>query len=89
MALAVLAFFLLPFGGRARIFLGRGPRQLLVLILLLAGLVSGGIGCSNNTTISNTGTPLGEVTLKVTAMPYTDNVVPSQTLYFTVNVTAK
>lgn len=89
--LAALFFFLLPFGRRARTFLHRGPRRFLVLLVLLAGLAGAGIGCTSTTVTSSssTGTPLGVATLKVTATAYVNNVVTSQNLYFTVNVTAK
>ena len=49
-ALALLAFFLLPFGRRARIFAGRSTRRFLVLLLLLAGLGGAGIGCNSIST---------------------------------------
>jgi len=87
-ALAGLVFFLLPFGRRARIFLRKGPRQFLVLLMLLAGLVGAAIGCSSTVALAPYGTPLGVSTLKVTATAYVDNVVTSQSIYFTVNVTA-
>jgi hypothetical protein len=85
--LAGVIFFLLPFGRRARIFLRQGPRRLLVLLMLLAGLVGTGIGCSSpSTTVTDIGTPLGVATLQVTATAYVDNAVVAQTLNFTVNV---
>jgi hypothetical protein len=88
-ALALLAFFLLPFGRRARIFTGRSTRRFLVLLLLLVGLGGVGIGCnsvSTNTPLSSVGTPLGVATLKITASAYVDNTVVSQSQYLTVNV---
>jgi hypothetical protein len=86
-ALALLAFFLLPFGRRARIFTGRSTRRFLVLILLLAGLGGAGIGCNNlSTPLSSVGTPLGVATLKITASAYVNNTVVSQSQYLTVNV---
>jgi len=87
-ALAALVFFLLPFGRRARIFLRQGPRQFLVLLMLLAGLVGAAVGCTSTVALAPYGTPLGVSTLKVTATAYVDNVVTSQSVYFTVNVTA-
>ena len=67
-ALALLAFFLLPFGRRARIFTGRSTRRFLVLLLLLVGLGGAGIGCNSvSTPLSSQGTPLGVATLTITA----------------------
>jgi subtilase family serine protease len=86
-ALALLAFFLLPFGRRARIFAGRSTRRFLVLILLLAGLGGAGIGCNSVSTPLNAhGTPLGVATLTITASAYVDNTVVSRSVYLTVNV---
>jgi hypothetical protein len=88
-ALALLVFFLLPFGRRARIFTGRSTRRFLVLLLLLVGLGGAGIGCnsvSTNTPLSSFGTPLGVATLKITASAYVNNTVVSQSQYLTVNV---
>ncbi|MDR3754889.1 MAG: protease pro-enzyme activation domain-containing protein [Terracidiphilus sp.] len=85
--LAGALFFLLPFGRRARFFLGQVPRRLIVLLLLLAGLAATGIGCSSpSTTVTDIGTPLGVATLQVTATAYVNNAVVAQTLNFTVNV---
>jgi hypothetical protein len=85
--LAGVLFFLLPFGRRARVFLGRGSRRFIVLLMLLAGLASTGIGCSSpSTTVTDIGTPLGVATLQVTATAYFNNAVVAQTLNFTVNV---
>jgi hypothetical protein len=87
-ALAALAFFLLPLGRRARIFSRRRARRFLVLLILLAGLGSAGVGCgSGNTQLASFGTPLGVATLTVTASENVDNTVVSQSVYFTVNVT--
>jgi hypothetical protein len=87
-ALALLAFFLLPFGRRARIFAGRSTRRFLVLLLLLVGLGGAGIGCNSvsSTPLSSQGTPLGVATLTITASAYVDNTVVSQSVYLTVNV---
>jgi hypothetical protein len=85
-ALALLCFFLLPFGRRARIFAGRSTRRILILILLLAGLGGAGIGCSSVSGVNGTGTPLGVATLKITATAYINNTVVSHSVYLTVNV---
>jgi hypothetical protein len=86
-ALAALAFFLLPFGRRARIFLRQGSRRFLVLFILLAVLAGAGIGCTSNAALTTpSGTPLGVATLQVTATAYVNNTVVSQSVYFTVNV---
>ena len=86
-ALALLAFFLLPFGRRARIFTGRSTRRFLVLLLLLVGLGGAGIGCNSvSTPLSSQGTPLGVATLTITASAYVDNTVVSRSVYLTVNV---
>ena len=45
--LAMLAFFLLPFGRRARIFTRLSAQRFLVLLLLLVGLSGAGIGCNS------------------------------------------
>ena len=87
-ALAVLGFFLLPFGRRARIFAGRSTRRFFVLLLLLAGLAGSGIGCTSNNALSLFGTPLGVAALKITASAYVDNTVVSHSVYLTVNVLA-
>jgi hypothetical protein len=93
-ALAVLGFFFVPFGRRARAKLlrgaGRHSRRLVILLLLLVGLAGAGIGCTSTTGVSNlvSGTPLGVSTLQVTATAYVNNTVVSQSINFTVNVTA-
>jgi hypothetical protein len=87
-ALALLAFFLLPFGRRARIFAGRSTRRFLVLLLLLVGLGGAGIGCNSVTTLRPEGTPLGVATLTITASAYVDNTVVSRSVYLTVDVLA-
>lgn len=92
----LLGFFLLPFGfgRRARRLLerhtGQSTRRLLVLLLLLVGLGGAGLGCTSTTSLATaTGaTPFGVATLKVTGSAYVDNTVVSQSVYFTVNVTA-
>jgi hypothetical protein len=88
-AMALLAFFLLPFGRRARIFARQGGRRFLILLLLLVGLGSAGIGCNSVGMVSAPGTPLGVATLKITASAYVDNAVVSHSVYLTVNVLAK
>jgi subtilase family serine protease len=88
-ALALLGFFLLPIGRRARIFTRRTSRRVLVLLLLLAGLGGAGIGCTSVAGgVNGTGTPLGVATLKITASAYIDNTVVSHSVYLTVNVIA-
>lgn len=88
-ALALLGFFLLPFGRRARIFAGKTTRRAMTLVLLLVGLGGVGLGCSNVSggTLS-TGTPLGVATLKIVATANIDNTVVSHSVYLTVNVLA-
>jgi hypothetical protein len=85
-ALAVLGFFLLPFGRRARVFTRKSARRWLILLLLLAGLGGVGIGCNSETAVNGTGTPLGVATLKITAAANVDNAVVSHSVYLTVNV---
>ncbi|MGA3263618.1 MAG: Ig-like domain repeat protein [Terracidiphilus sp.] len=89
-ALAVLGFFLLPFGRRARIFTRRSTRRFLVLLMLLVVLCGAGIGCNSvsGIPVTSTGTPLGVATLKITGSAYVDNTVVSQSVYLTVNVLA-
>jgi hypothetical protein len=89
-ALAVLGFFLLPYGRRARILASRSTRRFLVLLLLLVGLCGVGIGCNSvaGYVAPTSGTPLGVATLKITAAAYVDNTVVSQSVYLTVNVLA-
>jgi hypothetical protein len=84
-----LAFIVLlwPVGRR-----GRGLRELrgklLIMVLLLAGLASAGLGCSNTVTATNArGTPLGVHTLKITAAAFVNTVTVSHNAYLTVNVT--
>ena len=89
-ALAVLGFLFLPFGGRVRRRLfecaGATAGRTLVLLLLLAGLVGTGVGCTSSTTVASGGTPLGVATLKITATDYVNTTVPSHSVYLTVNV---
>jgi hypothetical protein len=92
-ALAVLGFFLLPFGRRARNLLlksaGSSTQRLLILVVLLVGLVGTDIGCTSNAALpSSYGTPLGVATLKITGSTYVDNTVVSQSVYLTVDVLA-
>jgi hypothetical protein len=87
-ALAALVFFLLPFGRRARVFSGAATRKLFVLLLLLVGLASVGIGCTSGLAVIGAGTPLGVSTLKVTATANIDNTVVSHSVYLSVNVIA-
>jgi len=87
-ALALLAFFLLPFGRRARILSGRSARRFWIVLLLLVGLGGTGIGCNSVSGISTytQGTPLGSVALTITASPYVDNTVVFKNLTLMVNV---
>ena len=85
-ALALLAFFVLPFGRRARIFAGRQSRRFWILVLLLIGMGTAGMGCSNVTLVNATGTPLGVAIIKITGTAYVDNTVVSRNVYLTVNV---
>ncbi len=91
--LALLGFFLLPMGRRARIFAGKGSRRFLVLLMLLIGLGGAGIGCNSvslgGTSGAGGGTPLGVATLKITASEYVNNTVFSRSVYLTVNVLVK
>jgi hypothetical protein len=88
-ALAVLGFFLLPFGRRTRIFASRGARRFWTLLLLLIGLGGAGMGCNSSSIATTTGTPLGVASLTITASPYLDNTVVSHSVTLTVNVVAK
>lgn len=88
--LALLGFFLLPSGRKARRLLekhtGRSVHRMLTLLLLLAGLAGAGLGCTNATTATSAGTPLGVATLKLTASIYVNNVTTSHSTSFAVNV---
>jgi uncharacterized protein YceK len=88
-ALALLGFFLLPFGRRARIFTERSARRFWMALLLLVGLGGVGIGCNSvslGTSTYTQGTPLGTVFLTITAAPYIDNTVVHESLTLPVNV---
>ena len=92
-ALAVLVFFVLPLGRRARIFASKEcvhrARRWMTLLLLLAGAAAAGIGCSGSVQLAqNGGTPLGVATSTVTAGSYVNNTVVSHSVYLTVNVVA-
>ena len=92
-ALAILGFFLLPYGRRARIlagknWAGKNARRLMILALLLVGLGGVGLGCSSVSGVNGTGTPLGVATLQITASANIDNTVVSHSVYLTVNVIA-
>jgi hypothetical protein len=89
-ALAALAFFLLPFGRRARIFAGKRGRRFLTLLLLLVGLGGAGLGCSSVTLVTGntSGTPLGQTNLTIVATDNINNTVISHSTYLTVNVVA-
>jgi len=86
-ALALLVFFVVPYGRRARIFSDR-IRSLAVLALLLTGFGAAGVGCNSVTAPVSGGTPLGVATLKITGTAYVDNAVISHTVNLTVNVIA-
>ena len=95
-ALALLGFFLLPCDRRARTFVrrtaGERGRQMLVLLLLLAGMGVAGVGCTSTVsspTNGTTGTPLGVATLTINATINVDNTVIARTTYLTVNVVAQ
>jgi hypothetical protein len=93
-ALAMLGFFLLPFGSRVRRFVSRTAgergRRLLILVLLLTGVSLTGAGCSSNSASGNAasgnGTPLGQTSLAITAVAYVNTTVVSHTVYLNVNV---
>jgi hypothetical protein len=85
-ALALLGLILLPFGRRARLFNRRAGRRMAILLLLLVGLASVGIGCTSVSGVNGTGTPLGVETVKITASAYIDNTVVSHSVFQTVNV---
>lgn len=87
-ALAVLGFFLLPIGRRARLFPGKNSRRFMILFLLLVGLGGVGLGCSSVSGVNSSGTPLGVATLQITATANIDNTVVSHSVYLTVNVIA-
>lgn len=88
-ALALLGFFLLPFGRRTRVFSNLLSRRLVPLLLLLVGLSGAGIGCSNSVKVtSSSGTPLGVATLTITASTYENTTPVSRSVYLTVNVVA-
>ena len=87
-AFALLLFFLLPSGKRARLFNERG-RRMFILFLLLVGLGAAGMGCSSvSGIVANqvNGTPLGETNLTITAAANIDDTVVSRSVYLTVNV---
>jgi len=91
-ALAFAGLLLSPIGRRAR-WLKSGLRssggKTLVLVLLLAGLASTGLGCGSTAGGPiNSGTPLGVHTLKITAGADVNTVTVTHDTYLTVNVTA-
>jgi hypothetical protein len=87
MALAFAGLLLSPIGRRAR-WLKSAGGKMLVLVLLLTGLASAGLGCSNTSgPIINSGTPLGVHTLKITAGADVDTVTVTHNTYLTVDVT--
>ena len=58
------------------------------LTIFLAVSMAAAVGCTSTAALTPYGTPLGVSTLQVTATAYVDNVVTSQSVYFTVDVTA-
>jgi len=89
-ALAAIGFLFLPYGRRVRRRLlaraGKAAERGLPMLLLLAGLLGTGVGCTSTTSIASAGTPLGVATLKITASAYVNNAVVSHSVYLTVNV---
>jgi predicted component of type VI protein secretion system len=91
-ALAAIGFLFLPYGRRVRRRLlaraGKAAERGLLMLLLLAGLLGTGVGCTSTSSVStvSAGTPLGVATLKITATAYVNNAVVSHSLYLTVNV---
>jgi hypothetical protein len=86
-ALAFVGLLLVPIGRRAR-WLRSSGGKLLVLVLLMAGLASAGLGCNNSAAPPiNSGTPLGVHTLQITAGADVGTVTVTHTAYLTVNVT--
>jgi hypothetical protein len=82
--LASACLLLAPVSRRERRLRGK----LLALGLLLLGMTSAGLGCSNTVNTSNqSGTPLGVHTLKITAAADVNTVTVSHYAYLTVNVT--
>ena len=88
-ALAVLGFFLLPFGRRTRIFASQSARRFCILLALLIGVGGAGIGCNTFNLETGPGTALGVVTLKITAAADINDTVVSKSVYLTVNVVPK
>ena len=91
-ALAFAGLLLSPIGRRARWLkpgLRSGAGKMLVLVLLLAGLASAGMGCSSTSggPTLNSGTPLGVHTLKITAGADVGTVTVTHNAYLTVDVT--
>ena len=84
-AMAALCLLILP------PFRRRIPEQLrrfMVLVLLLVGVGSTGIGCTSSNLTTTAGTSLGQYTVTITASANINNTVVSQTQYLAVNVTA-
>jgi len=85
-ALAFAGLLLSPIGRRAELF-RNSRRTTMLLVLLLTGLASTGIGCNSTTALNNNvGTPLGQHTLKITAAADVGTVTVSHYAYVTVNV---
>lgn len=85
-ALAFAGLLLSPIGRRAK-WLRDTKRTTTLLVVLLAGLASAGIGCNSTSALNNNvGTPLGQHTLKITAAADVGTVTVSHYAYVTVNV---
>jgi hypothetical protein len=86
-ALAFAGLLLSPIGRRARL-LRHNSGRLMALALLLAGMAGAGLGCgASGVATSNSGTPLGVHTLKITAGALVNTVTVTHNTYLTVNVT--
>ena len=91
-ALALAGLLLWPWGGagrNTRRLRHGGRRNRMALALLLAGMAATGLGCNNSVTATDSGTPLGVHTIKITAAA--DLTPPTVTVshyaYVTINVT--
>jgi len=85
-ALALLGFFLMPFGRKMGSQLAGERGRKILLLLLLGGVGLVGVGCNSTSGTSSTGTPLGQTTLTITAMDAVDTSTVYHTIYLPVNV---